>query len=504
MKPTIIDLNSLQLPVQAESFQAVPGGYRLHGDRVSLLHPFGLTKFYRHGFHSWGLASWLDLHRRLDPPTLRGLWPQQDDPSLMEDYPYKSSGLSALQGPDGRILLLGALAPDAQVTAGPELLSGRYALSPNLKHASQPPSDRDWFLAYGEELEVFNRYASLLVEHLGKGRAKLAPRVWCSWYSLYREINEGIINQILASLTGLPFDAFQVDDGWQKSIGDWEANDKFPGGMASLAECIRAAGYLPGLWLAPLIVQPSSRLYQTHPEWVIQDEHGQPALAGDNWGGPFFGLDTTRSEVLDWLEQLIRRVRSWGFGYLKLDFLYGGALAGIRQQDMPREVAYRQGLEVMRTAAGDAYLLACGAPVIASIGLADGMRIGPDVTPFWDNPDRTVSLNDPTGPSTFNAIHTSLHRLWLRPLLHTDPDVAFFRTRYNLMTPSEKALLSDLALIAGFRATSDLPAWLDPDERQSLISFLEAEPKVEQVGRYQFRLDDREVDYRFVEARWPA
>jgi alpha-galactosidase len=78
-------------------------------------------------------------------------------------------------------------------------------------------------------------------------------------------------------------------------------------------------------------------------------------------------------------------VRSWGYQYLKLDFLYIGGLIGRRHNAVPREEAYRNDLRVIREAAGDAYILACGAPILASLGLCDGIRIGPDVSPFWLN-----------------------------------------------------------------------------------------------------------------------
>ena len=99
-----------------------------------------------------------------------------------------------------------------------------------------------------------------------------------------------------------------------------------------------------------------------------------------NWTGTTYALDITRPEVLDWLDQLIRKVVGWGYDYLKLDFLYAGAAIGKRHKDIPREDAYRNAMQVMRNAAGDAYILACGAPIIPSLGLCDGIRIGPDVS----------------------------------------------------------------------------------------------------------------------------
>jgi hypothetical protein len=56
-------------------------------------------------------------------------------------------------------------------------------------------------------------------------------------------------------------------------------------------------------------------------------------------------------------------------------------------------------------------------------------------------------------------------------------------------------MLSDLALVCNFKATSDLPQWLNTDEREALRTFLEAEPHIEQVSRYIFHLDGREVDF---------
>ena len=175
--------------------------------------------------------------------------------------------------------------------------------------------------------------------------------------------------------------------------GDWEANPKFPAGMKSFAEKVTATGRTPGLWLAPFMVSTKSRLAKDHPDWLLCDEHGAPVRAGITWSGNPLCLDVTHPDVLEWVDQLIRKLRGWGYGYLKLDFLYIGGLIGKRYRDIPREAAYRHALKVMREAAGDAYILACGAPILPSLGLCDGLRIGPDVSPYWLNKPLTVWLN---------------------------------------------------------------------------------------------------------------
>ncbi len=152
-------------------------------------------------------------------------------------------------------------------------------------------------------------------------------------------------------------------------------------------------------------------------------------------------------------------------------------------------------MQVMREAAGDAYILACGAPIIPSLGLCDGIRVGPDVSPFWLNTPLTVWLNNPNDTSTQNAIRTSIHRLWLTPLVNVDPDVMFFRSKHNALKPHENQLLQDLGIISGFKATSDLPQWMSALEREKLREYLESTPTVRKKDRYQFQVDERHVDF---------
>jgi len=385
---------------------------------------------------------------------------------------------------DDDILLLGALG-----------LGGRIELDSTSLIGSYEFGEGAWFIARGSEDDVFQSYANLLAEKFGKTRYEKAPRVWCSWYSLYKWINEHIILNALNSLGDLPFDVFQIDDGWQITQGDWEPTRKFPSGMSELALRISATGRIPGIWLAPFMVTKLSSIYRDHPDWLLRDEHGRPVPVGITWEGVPYALDTTHPAVLEWLDKLIRKVRGWGYEYLKLDFLYAGAIPGKRHQEIPREVAYRNAMQVMRAAAGDAYILACGAPIIPSLGLCDGIRIGPDVSPYWLNTPLTIWLNNPNDTSTQNSVRTSIHRMWLKSLVNIDPDVMFFRSRHNALKLHERQLLQDLGTITGFKATSDLPQWMNVQEVKSLRDFLESDIEVKKTTRYKYQVDGREVDF---------
>jgi alpha-galactosidase len=417
-----------------------------------------------------------DLGRRLG----------HDDPVSAFSEQLGGSGVGAVEHPDGTVSLLGALGPGARVTLEESTLRGRSEIG-----------GIEWLVASGPETEVFGAYVGALAERLGRrGRSRM--RVWCSWYSYYESITEAALTEVLDGLGDLPFDVVQVDDGWQRGIGDWEPNPGFPGGMAATADRIRSTGRIPGLWLAPLIAHSSSGLAARRPELLLRDDRGDPVVAGINWGGPYFAIDPTADASAGYLADLIGRTREWGYDYLKLDFLYAGAFPGVHARATPREVAYREAAEVMRSAAGDdCYLLACGAPIIASVGVFDGIRIGPDVAEFWEDP-AMVALGDESARGARNALATASQRLWLRGAIDTDPDVAFFRSGDVDLDGRTRAALRDLAQVAGFLGVSDPPGDLDDSEQQELVAWLTEAPLVEQRDRFGWSVDHRLVDFSWV------
>jgi alpha-galactosidase len=472
-------------PLQLESLPEKSSSYLVDAFDLNLSLPQFPKSFYRHGWQSWTLTTWLDPGIAPLPVRVAEFRNKDEDPEYALHRNHIGCWVGAVALGEEDILLMGALG-----------LSGRVELEGTALHGFyEDEREGQWLVARGSEEEVFWIYAEALGQKFGRGRFSSAPRVWCSWYSLYSWVNERIVLKALQDFGDMPFDVFQVDDGWQQAYGDWQANSRFSSGMKALADRIAATGRRPGLWLAPFMVSPKSRLAREHPDWLLKDENGTPISAGLTWNGHPLGLDVTHPEVLAWLDSLIRRVRGWGYGYLKLDFLYIGGLTGKRYQDMPRETAYRNALQVIREAAGDAYILACGAPINPSLGLCDGIRIGPDVSPYWINTPLTVWLNNPNDTSTQNAIRTSLHRLWLSPNVNIDPDVMFFRSKHNSLNGQQNQLLQDLGTLSGFKATSDLPQWMDASDRDRLRAFLEAEPIVQKQLRYGYRIDNRDVDF---------
>lgn len=446
--------------------------------------PPGAGRRYRHGWHSWSVTGWVDRDRELRPTPVREYRIMGGDPELGG----AGSAVGAVELPDDGAIVVGSLGLDGSVSVEGDELVGR--------------GPAEWGVYSNRTDSAFAAYAEDLGALLGSRRVDPGP-VWCSWYAYGPSIDDLLIRGLVDDLGDLPFAVVQIDDGWQRAIGDWEPGGSFPAGMEGIAGRIRESGRVAGLWLAPFLADARSELAREHPEMLLRDGAGGPVEAAFNWGGPAYALDVTRSDVLDVVGETVRQARSWGFDYLKLDFLYAAALPGTRPEEIGREAAYRQAVEVIREAAGDdCYLLACGAPIVASLGVVDGIRVGPDTAPFWENVDRVGHLRDRAGPGVADAIATTLNRLWLRDLIAVDPDVAFFRSRYCLLTPEQRGLTSDLARVCGFRSTSDPPAWLEPDERAELEEFLSTTPSVQPLGHYRFEIDGREVDFTpIVESR---
>lgn len=467
------------------SFSDIKLNYKIiKAKEIQIELPSQPVKYYRHGWQSWSLAAWTDAKpmRRQKPEIFYPL--QLDIEYAYETNPH-GSWLGAVEFADGKILLLGALATDTHVFQMQNQLEGK-----------SEAEEVEWFIMLGDENQVFSEYTNQLKNRFGHVEKNHVPRVWCSWYSLYTMIDEEILYETFDALGDLPFEVLQVDDGWQVAIGDWEVNKKFPSGMKALADKIKSTGRTAGLWLAPLIASKSSKLFNEHPDWFLKNEHGKFVSAGFNWGNYLFALDTTHPEVQTWLVTLMKQVRAWGFDYFKLDFLYAGALKGKRYNDMPREVAYRECLKLMYQAMGEnAFFLTCGTPILPAIGVCDAIRIGPDVSHEWENYRNEVLLYNPSTPGTKNAVRTAVNRLWLKDLVHIDPDVEYFESKENTLEEEHKIQLQDLALICDFKATSDLPQWMTLEEREQVRAFLLAEPKIKKISRYVYQLDDRVVDF---------
>lgn len=466
--------------------------YLVDSREFSMVHSLGATEYYRHGWNSWTPTRWWRLDRepwRIWNNPLRSL--TADDAANDSLTQHRSAMVTALSGSNGEICLIGALRASSPLLTISERIITAYSES----------DAATWFITTGTEAEVFSRYAAALTrEHLTerhpwRARSRLGP-IWSSWYAWFEEITAEIIRQEIQPARNLGYGLIQIDDGWESRVGDWRPNAKFPDGLELLTEEIHAAGLKTGLWVAPFIALPGTPVVEQYPELFLHNADGSLTVTGNNWGQDYFALDLSSPLAHEWLAETMRTITNWGIDMFKLDFIYAAAVAAQRAQEMPREAAYRSGLETIRRVVGeDVYLLGSGAVVNASLGVLDGIRVGPDTAPYWDNLERH---RDPSGPAVVNALRNSLSRTWLKPLIDCDPDVAFFRTRGSLLSPEINALTADAALVCEFAQSSCPADWLTESERDLVRQWtrtVQEQPEVRQTGRYCFEIAGRQVDF---------
>ena len=480
---------------------AAPGAMRLDPDP-------GQMCCYVNGWQSWSFAGALGEEDwqpgpRLGPITVpmhAGAafpWPQ-------ESGHFRSDMFSVLRSPaTGNALIFGFLSQREQFGSVETWL---HRLSPSVMMAAELDGvlldpgahlTSDWAcigLQHTAGEDVFEGYLDLVARENRARITREPPFGWCSWYHYFTRVTDDDLQRNVVAAAQLreqlPLKLIQLDDGFQSDVGDWyKRNVKFPRDMQAVAEGIRAQGFIPGLWLAPLIAKPSAHIVRSKPGWWLRSRWGRPASAGLVWFKWGRGLDTSQPEAIAHAASLIRTAaHEWGFPYLKLDFLYASALEARRaDRTVTRAQALRRALEAMRAAAGEeTFLLGCGCPLGSGIGIFDAMRIGTDVDFRWHPTLRPISAwirNDPTYPSARNAIRNTLTRAMLhRRWWWNDPDCLLARdthTRLNL--DERRSLATAIALSGGALLVSDDLTELTQESLRLVQALVPANPHAARV-----------------------
>lgn len=302
---------------------------------------------------------------------------------------------------------------------------------------------------------------------------------WESWYNHYANINSKLIEDDLNSLKttenllkilNSKSSVFQIDDGWETQLGNWEINKKkFPFGLKSLTEKIEEMNFIPGLWIAPFIIDLRSPVATSHPDWLLRDknEHLIPAGFNPLWGvnGTFYALDLSNDEVLDYLDSIIdRAINEWGFRYLKLDFLYAGMFYGKFKNNGASFQWYSRAIDKLTSRKSNnqgqlVTYLGCGLPLELSFKHLPLSRIGCDTLEHWENKLlKKINWNG-RNSAYLNLTDTIGHALTNKIIYSNDPDVIFIRNENCSLSKEEKLLIATVNILFGNQIMySDDPA----------------------------------------------
>ena len=464
----------------------------------------GDLRMLRNGYQSWSHTGLAYPGREADPSLSDGalellLMSHHADQRPASGTAVRSELVTVLAD-DRDAVLLGALGGDRHDTTF-RMGSGRNGLELAVEAFLG-----DVTLAAGEVRELHDVVVRATADPVGEldrwaaecGK-RSAARVdapyqvgWCSWYHYFEHVTERSFVADVKRAADWPIDVLQLDDGFQAAVGDWTStNDSFPSGLEGVAAAVASVGKRAGLWLAPFLAAPDSQLAMEHPEWIARTAAGEPLIAmhNDHWGGFVHALDTSHPEVQDHLEQLARELVAIGFTYLKLDFTYAPGFDGVwHDRSLTPAQRVRAGYDAIRRGAGDStFLLGCGAPQGACIGVVDGMRIGPDVAPWWSAKPELWPYPGYEGtiPATSNAWRNTLarsfqhRRLWLN-----DPDCLMLRdTETDLTHEQMRAWALAVGMSGGMAVISDDLSLLDSQASDLLNEVVELGRAADEAAR---------------------
>lgn len=172
---------------------------------------------------------------------------------------------------------------------------------------------------------------------------KCLPVLYNSWTPFEFDIDEKKLMALAEKAAKVGMELFVVDDGWfsnrdsdENGLGDWEPSPtKFPNGLDPLIKYVNDLGMMFGIWVEPEMVNPGSRLYKEHPDWILHFPGRDKELSRKQ-----LVLNLAREDVyefvIDFLDDLMD---NHNIGYLKWDMNRwfsqpGWPEAGDEQQSM--------------------------------------------------------------------------------------------------------------------------------------------------------------------------
>lgn len=253
--------------------------------------------------------------------------------------------------------------------------SAKTEFTEDMLQNSELFTERVLFLENSTLSELFDLYRPLLPTSKFD-MPKLTG--WNSWDYYLDNVCADDIFENAEALSKMPFskklDYIVIDDGWQQNWGIWRENEKFSCGLKALADRIKKAGFLPGIWMAPLAVRKDVPLVNEHKDWFSTYENGETCY-----------LDPTNPEAEKFILDNYRYQYASGFRLFKMDYV--SPLLKVKKFYDKNATAYsalsKLVQRVKESTGPDAVILGCSLPVECGPDVAPSMRVTVDIHNFF-------------------------------------------------------------------------------------------------------------------------
>jgi hypothetical protein len=282
------------------------------------------------------------------------------------------------------------------------------------------------FVTLGDAVSGLDAYAARVASLHQPAVARRPPMGgWGSWNLYYLYVKAPRIREEMAwardHLAPLGLTDFLLDDGYMPYWGRWEAASRFGADLPALAAEQTAMGLVPTIWVAPMYMDSSDPSVGEHPDWFLRTADGQLRIYKQFGRGNYATLDPSHPQARAFIVTQLEALWSAGYRNFKLDFLYAGAIEGVRQQPLTALESYHLFMQTIRAALPDAHLLAGGAPLLPSVGWLDSMRTGSDIG-FFEGPYQTPHYGFYAAEARQTIVRSFTDAWWA-----IDPDVILLR-----------------------------------------------------------------------------
>jgi alpha-galactosidase len=174
--------------------------------------------------------------------------------------------------------------------------------------------------------EITLRMHRFVKDHVLPPRFAGMPRpvLLNSWEAAYFNFDKERLLTLARCAAAAGTELFVLDDGWfgsrnddTQGLGDWHVeNPRVGAPLAQIVEEIKALGLQFGLWIEPEMVSRNSRLFEAHPDWVMQAPSRIPTERRCQ-----LMLDLTNPAVCRYLtDTVLALIDRYGLDYIKWDY----------------------------------------------------------------------------------------------------------------------------------------------------------------------------------------
>ncbi|NUJ86693.1 alpha-galactosidase [Plantibacter sp. MCCC 1A11337] len=201
---------------------------------------------------------------------------------------------------------------------GELLLPGEVRLGPGEDHRTP------WvYGAYGVGLDAASSRYHRWLRSTSRAARRPRPVTLNVWEAVLFDHDLEVLTELATRAAAIGVERYVLDDGWfrgrhddTRGLGDWTPDpERWPDGLAPLADRVRSLGMEFGLWFEPEMINEDSDLAREHPDWILRARDELPSPVRHQQV-----LDLGNPAAFDHILQAIDTlVGELGIAYLKWD-----------------------------------------------------------------------------------------------------------------------------------------------------------------------------------------